>query len=81
MKIITAANSKGGAGKSIMMAAFASVLHHEGKRVRAIDLDPQGTFASWLEPEYQKEIGRLLITAPDFEGTDTEMAKQCHALI
>lgn len=51
MNIIAAANSKGGAGKSILIIAIASALHHAGKRVRIIDLDPQETLARWFTDE------------------------------
>lgn len=47
MKIITVALQKGGSGKTTTAAALVQAAAHQGKRVLAIDLDPQGnlTFA------------------------------------
>lgn len=41
MQIITSANQKGGTGKTATAAALAQAAAHEGRKVLAIDLDPQ----------------------------------------
>lgn len=48
-KIITLANSKGGAGKSTTALALISAIEARGKTVIAADLDNQGTLAELVE--------------------------------
>ncbi len=47
MPIITAANSKGGSGKSTLIIILASALAESGASVCVIDADPQMTIANW----------------------------------
>lgn len=47
--IITIAQQKGGAGKTTLAAQLAVALAHSGKRVVAIDIDPQMSLATWFE--------------------------------
>ncbi|MFA3918830.1 ParA family protein [Ruegeria sp. 2012CJ15-1] len=84
MKIYAAVNSKGGAGKSSMLVAFASALHHQGKRVRILDLDSQGTLSEWLTPNNGLEpipADELLIEAGQFADEDAENARLAYAHI
>ena len=67
-----------------MLIAFASALHHQGKKVRVLDLDPQGTLAEWLAedtglPAIPPE--ELLIEAGQFADDDAENARQAYAHI
>jgi len=67
-----------------MLIAFASALHHQGKRVRILDLDSQGTLSKWLNPENGLEpipSGELLIEAGQFSKDDAENAKRAYAHI
>lgn len=48
MQIITIANQKGGTGKSTTAAALAQAAAHRGRRVLAVDLDPQGNLSYFL---------------------------------
>lgn len=52
MEVLTVAIQKGGTGKTTTAAALAQAAAHCGKRVLAIDLDPQGnfTFALGYQP-------------------------------
>lgn len=84
LKIYAAVNSKGGAGKSSMLIAFASALHHKGKRVRILDLDSQGTLSGWLDDENGLPTipaDELLIEAGQFAEEDAENARLAYAHI
>lgn len=48
MQIITIANQKGGTAKSTTAAALAQAAAHRGRRVLAVDLDPQGNLSYFL---------------------------------
>lgn len=49
MKLITFANSKGGAGKSTTVRAIASAIEKSGKTAILADLDNQGSITNWFE--------------------------------
>jgi chromosome partitioning protein len=45
--VITVAQQKGGAGKTTLAAHLALTWSEGGRKVAAIDIDPQGSFAFW----------------------------------
>jgi chromosome partitioning protein len=47
--VITIAQRKGGAGKTTLAAQLAVTWAQSGARVAALDIDPQGSFAAWVE--------------------------------
>ena len=53
MKVISAASSKGGAGKSSLVVGIASYLHWKKKKTMILDLDPQGSVALWLSKKFE----------------------------
>lgn len=53
MKVISAASSKGGAGKSSLVIGIASYLHWKKKKTMILDLDPQGSVALWLSNQFE----------------------------
>lgn len=61
-KIIAITNQKGGVGKTTTAPAFISGLHHRGKKVLGIDLDPQGSlgFSLGIEIENCSTIYEVL---------------------
>ena len=55
-KIITIANQKGGTGKSSTVANLAYALSEMGKKVLAVDLDPQGNLSMALGVEAPDKV-------------------------
>lgn len=53
-KIITIAQQKGGAGKTTIAAHLATAFSQAGKKVTAIDIDPQGSFTRWHDIRKEK---------------------------
>jgi len=47
--VITIAQRKSGAGKTTLAAQFAVAWAHQGVRVAVLDIDPQGSLATWVE--------------------------------
>lgn len=54
MKILTVAIQKGGTGKTTTAAALAQAAAYKGRRVLAIDLDPQGNLSFTLAADTSK---------------------------
>lgn len=54
MQIITTAVIKGGTGKSTTAAALAQAAADAGKRVLAIDLDPQGNLSFFIDADQNR---------------------------
>ena len=47
--VITIAQRKGGAGKTTLATQFAVTWARRGARVAALDIDPQGSFSTWVD--------------------------------
>lgn len=62
MKIITMAVIKGGTGKTTTAAALAQAAAADGKRVLAIDLDPQANLTDFLGADQNKPGAYELLT-------------------
>lgn len=69
MKIITTAIIKGGTGKTSTAAALAQAGADAGKKVLAIDLDPQANFSASLAADPQKPGSYELLSGQDIEET------------
>ncbi len=52
-RIIAVANVKGGAGKTTTTGNLAAALVERGRRVLAIDLDPQASLTHWFAPDVE----------------------------
>lgn len=61
--IISIVSSKGGVGKTTLTSALAVAASKDGKRVALVDLDPQGSLASWHAR--RKDNGLTLISDAD----------------
>lgn len=49
MRVLSLVTQKGGTGKSALAVSLAVMAEQAGERVCILDLDPQGTSASWYE--------------------------------
>ena len=65
MKIITTAVIKGGTGKTTTAAALAQCAADQGKKVLAIDLDPQANFTAMLSGRQDGASLKALHGAPN----------------
>ena len=55
-KIVTIAQSKGGAGKTTVAIQLATAMLAQGEHVCLVDVDPQGSLARWHD-ERQRRLG------------------------
>ena len=80
-RVIAVANQKGGVAKTTTVASLATALTDLGRRVLAVDLDPQAclTFSLGLDPEsldlsiHDVLLGRVsarMVVLPSTEGPD-----------
>lgn len=81
MKTITIANHKGGVAKTTTALNLAVLLAHQGSRVLAVDLDPQGNLSLSLGADLQeleetrRTSHRLMLTDRDDFSTYTIQAR------
>jgi chromosome partitioning protein len=59
-RVITAAQRKGGAGKTTLAAQLAVSWAKSGARVAVLDIDPQGSLAAWVGLR-RKRLGEVAI--------------------
>ena len=77
MKSIAVINQKGGVGKTTTAATLATIWARGGKRVLAVDMDPQGNLGLMLGEMYDPErptVYNVLSRAPEVERVDAEGA-------
>lgn len=70
MRIITLVTQKGGTGKTTLAASLAVAAQEAGEKVLALDLDPQGSLATWGElreadlPHVEKVTASIVADLP-----------------
>lgn len=72
-RIITIAQQKGGAGKTTLAAQLVAAYLKAGKRVGAIDTDPQASLSAWIGMRHALLGGdpKLVHAAPEAADLDT----------
>lgn len=75
-KILTIAQQKGGAGKTTLVAQLATAWHTAGQRVAIMDIDQQGSLASWYRlRETNEDAGGLHLSEVAGWRVSTELDK------
>lgn len=80
MDIITIANQKGGSGKTATALALIHAAAHHGKKVLAIDLDPQGNLTYSLGLRTTNAGSYELITGTPLKETVTDLGNNIHLI-
>ena len=73
MKSIAVINQKGGVGKTTTAATLATIWARGGKRVLAVDMDPQGNLGLMYDPG-RPTVYNVLSRAPEVDRVDAEGA-------
>lgn len=76
MKTIALLTEKGGTGKSTLAVHLAVCGSRQGKAVAVIDLDPQGSAASWCERRAGGDVAVVAATAQELPRLLAEARKQ-----
>lgn len=68
-KVLSVANTKGGAGKTTTTVALADFWRRRGRRVAAVDLDPNRKLTGWLiDDEGRPRLEGVAVEAADRAG-------------
>jgi cellulose biosynthesis protein BcsQ len=73
--VITIAQRKGGAGKTTLATQLAVAWARCGARVAALDIDPQGSFSTWVD----LRRARLGAKAIGFDFAEGKRGEQTNA--
>lgn len=71
-KIITGANAKGGAGKTVSVIMLSSELAHRGKKVLIVDTDSEKNISAWFDRCSENETPISNITL-EYAGTANKL--------
>src|SRR6056297_581765 len=80
MKKIAIINQKGGTGKTTTAVNLGGGLALRGYKTLLVDVDPQGSLATWFDPEYERSLYDMLVEDETPDSCTVEVRENLYLL-